>query len=84
MRVILILTQVLFRAEEKQMLIDVAHSSEATVLEACSLAKKPVVNSHTGTSPRLRRIERYRREYRRCASLGKKLLTLSRSARGLQ
>ena len=39
---------VVLRAAEKQMIVDVAHSSEAVVLEVLSLTDRPVVISHTG------------------------------------
>ena len=39
---------VVMRANEKQMIIDVAHSSEATVRDVLDLSSRPVIVSHTG------------------------------------
>lgn len=40
--------RVVDRAEEKSMIIDVAHSSEAVVRDVLARAKRPVIVSHTG------------------------------------
>lgn len=40
--------EVVERAAEKEMIIDVAHSSEAVVLEVLSMTDRPVIISHTG------------------------------------
>lgn len=40
--------QVVERAEAKSMIIDVAHSSEATVRDVLAMASRPVIVSHTG------------------------------------
>ncbi len=39
---------VVLRAAEKRMIVDVAHSSEAVVLETLALTDRPVIISHTG------------------------------------
>jgi len=40
--------EVIPRAEAKGIIIDVAHASEATVLDTLAIAKKPIIVSHTG------------------------------------
>ncbi len=40
--------RVVRRMEEKGMIVDVAHASEATIDDVLALARRPVVNSHTG------------------------------------
>eukprot|EP01097_Dermamoeba_algensis_P006429 TRINITY_DN4027_c0_g1_i1.p1 TRINITY_DN4027_c0_g1~~TRINITY_DN4027_c0_g1_i1.p1 ORF type:complete len:195 (-),score=55.64 TRINITY_DN4027_c0_g1_i1:60-575(-) len=40
--------QVVRRMEEKKILIDLAHSSEALINDVLAIAKRPVVVSHTG------------------------------------